>query len=475
MFIPLLLVLLITAIIRVYRNPTSSIPGPWITNWTGLIYDYHFVKGNGAQYVQELHKKYGPVVRVRPNEVDFADLPSVKEIHRIGSGYVKSRWYDTLGGGGIQNLFSMTDPKLHRAHRRLLAWPLSEQALKQQMEPLIRTRVDLTIQRMKEEMKTRQTVDVCKWYLFMAMDVIAELSFGESFDMVKLGKKTEFSLELEKLGGLAALQATWPSVLRLAALVQWPVFKQAMQSTMKMQQCARESIQRYKQRMADPTTKPTLFTQLFDQKADGLSDKHIEDHARIFIIAGSDTTANTLTYLCWSVCRDEQIKQTLLEELTAISDDFTDADLQRLPYLNQVITEALRLYTSAPARLPRAVPDRGAVLGGYHLPAGATVSTQAYTLHRDPTVYPDPQRFNPSRWANPSKTMKDMLMPFGAGTRICIGMHLAQIELRLATASFFRAFPHARVSAREQMSQSDMEQTIYFLMSPRGKRCLLDV
>lgn len=84
-------------------------------------------------------------------------------------------------------------------------------------------------------------------------------------------------------------------------------------------------------------------------------------------------------------------------------------------------------------------------------------------------------------------------MPFGAGSRskycsryilrrhfnkiieVCLGMHLARIELRLAAALFFRAFPNARISAKEGMSKDDMEQNIFFMMAPMGHRCLIEV
>jgi cytochrome P450 len=69
--------------------------------------------------------------------------------------------------------------------------------------------------------------------------------------------------------------------------------------------------------------------------------------------------------------------------------------------------------------------------------------------------------------------MKDAFMPFGGGSRSCIGMHLAQAELRLATAEFFRMFPKASAPTLEGMDAEDMDQIAYFLMSPKNKRCLL--
>lgn len=143
----------------------------------------------------------------------------------------------------------------------------------------------------------------------------------------------------------------------------------------------------------------------------------ILNNARSYIIAGSDTTSNTLTYLIWSVCRDPDIKKQLLEELNMLSEDFTDRDLKALPYMNRVIDETLRLYSAAPGGLPRSVPEGGATFGKHWLPGGTVVLTQAYSLHRNEEAFPDAEKFDPSRWENPTQAMKEAYMPFGGGSR----------------------------------------------------------
>ena len=195
--------------------------------------------------------------------------------------------------------------------------------------------------------------------------------------------------------------------------------KRATEAFKRTQSYAEQSLQRYKRLLAaDPTnSRPTLFTKLFKAGEEGLPDIEIRNEATAYIIAGSDTTANTLTYLFWSVCRDESVKKTLVEELSRLPDDFDDQHLKGLPYLNQVIDETLRVYPAAPSGLPRVVPHGGAELAGHFLPGGSTVSTQAYSLHRDPDVFPSPMKFDPSRWAAPTKAMKDLFMPFGGGSR----------------------------------------------------------
>ena len=169
----------------------------------------------------------------------------------------------------------------------------------------------------------------------------------------------------------------------------------------------------------DPdNVQPTLFTKMFKgEDSDALTFAEIRDAAQSYIVAGSDTTAHTLTYLIWSVCKNAQIRDRLVKEAQALADAFVEHDLWTLPYLNQIVEETLRLYSAAPSTLPRVVPPQGASLAGYDIKGGVTVSSQAYSLHRNPEVFPEPDEFIPSRWEQPTKAMKDSFMAFGGGSR----------------------------------------------------------
>lgn len=150
-----------------------------------------------------------------------------------------------------------------------------------------------------------------------------------------------------------------------------------------------------------------------------LSQEQIAREASNLLIAGSDTTARTLTYLIWAVLdsSDASILDRLLAELEDLPATFTYQDMEGLSFLTCVTQEALRLYGAAPGGLPRTVPKSGRKLAGYFMPEETVVSSQAFTLHRDPEVFPDPLEFRPDRWANISQEMKDAFMPFGAGSR----------------------------------------------------------
>ncbi|KAL4931663.1 cytochrome P450 [Aspergillus undulatus] len=414
------LIYILTAAYRIRKNPLSTLPGPEITKWTDLILKYYAVLGQRPRYVHALHERYGPIVRISPTTVDISSIPAAREIHRIASPFLKSPWYRLLNRKDGESIFSTTDPEYHRRHRRLLSSPLSDTNLRS-VEPLVASRISLTISRIREEaVSPRRAADIYKWFFFMATDIIGELSFGDSFRMLEIGTKNQYISDLETVAKIGGIRATFPVTMRLAGILPLSIFKEVVASTDRILSYATQSVDRYKRHLAlnpdDP--KPTLFTKLYDASqvkegdSDGecLSDREIRNDAQSFIVAGSDTTANTLTYLVWSVLKNRKIQERLVAELAALTktlsieegldkkDALSDTSLRDLPYMNQVINEALRLYPAVPSGLPRTVPDKGSTLAGYWIPGGATVSTQLYSLHRDPEVFAEPERFDPSRW-----------------------------------------------------------------------------
>lgn len=213
---------------------------------------------------------------------------------------------------------------------------------------------------------------------------------------------------------------TFPFIQHIAPYIPLRFISNAFEAQKRTDAYARQYLQRHRDLVEnDPDdVKPTLFSSMYragDKQA--LSMEEIKHNAGAYIIAGSDTTSNTLTYLVWSVCRHPSIKKQLLAELSTLSEDFTDGDLKALPYLNRVIDETLRLYSAAPGGLPRVVPEGGATFGEHWLPGGTVVLTQAYSLHRDPEAFPNAEKFDPSRWEHPTSAMKAAYMPWGGGSR----------------------------------------------------------
>jgi len=143
-------------------------------------------------------------------------------------------------------------------------------------------------------------------------------------------------------------------------------------------------------------SKANVFSRILDEgrKSDGtgLTDYQVAFEASGLIVAGSGTTAVTLTYLVWAVLSNPEIQSKLEQEVDGLEKGFRDAALEALPYLNAVIDETLRLFGAAPGSLPRQTPKGGAQLGDFFAPEGTTVSSQAYTLHRNESLYPQAER-----------------------------------------------------------------------------------
>lgn len=140
----------------------------------------------------------------------------------------------------------------------------------------------------------------------------------------------------------------------------------------------------------------TIFSKMYPEDGSQLfADELMADEAANLIIAGSDTTGVAMTYVVYCVLSTPGVKQKLLDELALLPEEgATWEQLENSQYLNNVIQETLRLYPSVPGSLPRVCSDADTILGGYKIPAGTTVVTQALTIQRDPIVFPEPNQYN---------------------------------------------------------------------------------
>jgi cytochrome P450 len=185
-------------------------------------------------------------------------------------------------------------------------------------------------------------------------------------------------------------------VFKLGSLLPLKSIQQALGLKQRLEIYGAQAIANHKEHVIEnwQAGETSLFGRFLDPKKNmGLSDYEIADEALNLIVAGSDTTAVSLTYLVWALLRPQNasIQEKLLAEIAPLPLDATAADLNSLKYLKAVINETLRLYGAAPGSQPRVVPPQGATLGGYNFSGGTIVSTQAYSLHRDPDIYSDPE------------------------------------------------------------------------------------
>ncbi|KAK1499067.1 cytochrome P450 [Colletotrichum tamarilloi] len=343
-------------------------------------------------YVHSLHQKYGSFVRISPNEVAIADPESFTAIHKIGSGFTKGPWYSDVIDGREPGIVFITDPKEHAVRRRLFSRAFTSLSLRENWELVVREKVELAVDRIRAD-ALKGKADILKWWMLMTTDVIAHLSFGESFKTLELGEKSSYIHALEMLFTASMFRREVPWLFYLAQCLPFQYPKELAN--------AGHIIGKYAS-MATSSQKgnghsANLFSNMqaaCDEKIEySLTPEKLQSEATNLIVAGSDTTSITLTYLVWVVLKRPTLRQNLEAELHNLRDDeITDAVLEKLPLLNAVIEETLRVYGAVAGNLPRSVPSGGVTLGGFFIPGGIVVETQAYTLHRNPNVFPDPER-----------------------------------------------------------------------------------
>lgn len=172
----------------------------------------------------------------------------------------------------------------------------------------------------------------------------------------------------------------------------------------------------------------------------GLTDHEICDELIVFMLAGHDTTATTLAYALWALGNHPDIQRKAAAEVAGLgSAELAPDAMSRLPYIVQVLHEALRLCP--PGALNGRTAVRDMVIDGYRVQAGSVVGVGVYALHRDPALWERPEEFDPDRFSPENSVGRNrwQYLPFGGGPRKCVGDHFAMLEATLALATCVRS------------------------------------
>ncbi|MEM7131499.1 MAG: cytochrome P450 [Chloroflexota bacterium] len=200
-----------------------------------------------------------------------------------------------------------------------------------------------------------------------------------------------------------------------------------------------------------------LLTMLLTSKyEDGqmMSDKQVLDECMVVFFAGHETTAVGLTWTWATLLQHPDVLEKLTKEIDEVIGDQAVhyEDLAKMPYLSQVIKEALRLHPPV-AAVARAVTNSFDI-NGYHFKPKDTIAIHINTLHQQEEFYPEPHRFDPDRFA-PDQEQPDRYtyMPFGAGSRICVGNAFAMLEMQIVLATMIQSLRLSLAPGQEFVPQ----------------------
>ncbi|MEU6642503.1 cytochrome P450 [Saccharomonospora sp. NPDC046836] len=180
-----------------------------------------------------------------------------------------------------------------------------------------------------------------------------------------------------------------------------------------------------------------------------ISDAELRDQLVSLLFAGHETTASATAWTLYWLDRNPGIRRDVADELAATSDDGSDAT--RVPLLQAVVQEALRLTPPVPAAGNRVLVE-DAELFGRRVRAGTTLSPSVYLAHRQPDYFSRPMRFDPHRFLS-TRAQASRYLPFGGGTRYCLGSQLSQVEVRMIVAALLRRRDLHSVNPRRGVPQ----------------------
>ncbi|KAJ5503568.1 Cytochrome P450 [Penicillium fimorum] len=404
-------------------SPLSTIPGPWYTRFTSLWIKYQEFTANRRESVHRLHKIYGPVVRLSPNEVSFTSLDAIKEIYASGgSGYDKTEYYDLFRQFKIKTMFSTLLKDEHSKRKRIFADRYAmTNIMKEKPMAVIHERAMAFISKCVEA--GQKSVDVYSLLHCYALDCVTHFMFSPG-GLRSLNIAEDFDIMHE----LTYHQSLQKNLLEYYLPSLAPYFPKSLHAR------SAPKANQYVLEMASQTNLDghSLMEKL-KRKESSLELMQAAAECKDHMAAGIDTTGDGLCFLMWELSQPQNLcfQQRLYKELTASP---ANAPLDSYIYLDAVIKEALRCAPPIPMSLPRYVPAGGREIDGYVVPEHTIVSCQPYSVHRiNESVFPEPDRFNPERWlAEEGATERNRLFfSFATGGRGCTGKNLALVEMKM--------------------------------------------
>ncbi|RDW69038.1 cytochrome P450 [Aspergillus mulundensis] len=433
-----------------WLHPLSKYPGPPLAAVSELWYASAWTGGLWNRKIQEAHRRYGDIVRIAPNELSFATAQAFRDIYgaptKTRKLFPKSdRFYDN----GHPNIAFVLDPEEHARQHKVFAPQFRPSAVRTQ-EPIVHSHVDLWVKQIAARGRDGTIpLDISKWFEWLTFDIIGELTFGQSFNATRDNKShpwVSILLDATYSGSIFNLRKRLAFV---GPLLRWmPYISSTARAavTSIMQHGAMTLALTRKRIEAGPARSDVDDFLAHAIRAGWMSDTVLANQAMVMLTAGAETSATALTAAMWYLSQPAHahcLERLRSEVRTTFANpaEVTGDATARLPYLNAVLEETMRLFPPSPVGPPRVSPVGGETVDGTFVPEGVYVSADVWAIHHDGrTVGEQPDKFRPERWCDVGAAAKPYTVPFSIGPRMCIGVTLAWVEMRIALAKAVLAF-----------------------------------
>ncbi|ORZ05408.1 cytochrome P450 [Absidia repens] len=437
-----------------YVGPLSHVPSSFYAKFF-TISKGSLDKPAGTIFAKYLafSDQYGDVTKLGPSTLLISDKDMIKQVLQQDD-LQKGAIYDLFQKNGIDTTFSTRSKTLHKQLRRLVSPAFSIKylnSLEEHMHDVLETLMDKiddkVVASSPEQGQQVAEVDIWKLFQHTALDIIGTTAFGQTFNMIKT--------ESHPVPDTISEEMRWSSwvvahpyltkILTLGRPIKSnPVILKFMMKTIEDRISSGERRNDILQILLD--------TKKLEDPKDRLSDISIITETILFLIAGSETTSNTLGFAIIELLRHPDVLAKLRAEIDTLEFPTSDRalfdhdQLKSLPYLNAVINETLRMDAVAAAGIERQA-DKDVTLGGrLFVPKGTAVICNVYHAHLNEKYWPNARSFEPERWlpetaaATGIKPDMDAFYPFSVGSRNCVGKNFAIMEMRLVLATLIKRF-----------------------------------
>ncbi|GIJ86405.1 hypothetical protein Asppvi_005293 [Aspergillus pseudoviridinutans] len=446
------------AIWRLFLSPIAHFPGPKLAALTSL-YEAYYNNWLGGKYIykiQELHDKYGPIVRISPSDLhvgdpEFYDIlyPSTTSGRRANKSPSLTKFF-----GLDDSLFSTIDHDIHRMRRAALL-PFFSNSYVRKMQPDVQERLDVLFKRMASFKDTDEPVNAnCVFAAFSNETP----NFDSSERDASLAGAQSFHL-LKRMPWLNTVMMPLPESLasRLSP---------ALGSYMRQKKMTRKHVERLASESKDGISGSetgAIFRAVLESPKLPPEERSVErvaQDAQMLLMAGTLTMASTLEHLIYWMVDNPEVLRKLKKELHSVMPSVDDAGkvplttLESLPYLTAVIKESVRLIYGNSTPHFRYDPDQSLVYEDkttgrrWVIPPKTSVGMTSVLLHHNERNFPNSKKFDPDRWqGDEGRKLEKYNVGFGKGSRICLGMNQAYGILRLVLAQLWRlwASPDAKI------------------------------